>query len=162
MKEILFIVVKIGCEFVSLSSFNSQAHWWKKEEKNKNKNKMTIQIVSYKFIHLDNYPINSTSISIFSIQAGRSNFRLEVSPLVANGILKNGLSLGSEFRHSQRLEKRIKFVAEAPFWKLNNVELQKSNVNLLVHLVFLPLHPLLLKGPLSSHLGMPRILICNL
>ena len=41
--------------------------------------------------------------------------------------------------------------------KANNVELQKSNVNLLVHLVFLPLHPLLLKGPLSSHLGMPRM-----
>ena len=108
MKEILFIVVKIGCEFVSLSSFNSQAHWWKKEEKNKNKNKMTIQIVSYKFIHQDNYPINSTSISIFSIQAGRSNFRLEVSPLVANGILKNGLSLGSEFRHPEHAVQRLR------------------------------------------------------
>ena len=47
-------------------------------------------------------------ISIFTIQAGCSNFRLEVSPLVANGILKNGLSLGSEFRHPEHAVQRLR------------------------------------------------------
>ena len=62
---------------------------------------MTIQIVSYKFIHLDNYPINSTSISIFSIQAGCSNFPAESLYSCCKWYAQNGLSLGSEFRHPE-------------------------------------------------------------
>ena len=54
-------------------------------------------------------------IPIFSIQARCSNFPAGSFNSCCKWYTTNGLSLGSEFRHSQRLEKRIKFVAEAPF-----------------------------------------------